>query len=215
MIHGAPGIFSLILTDIRLVLPANHMGTYPDIFRLVDWLWIGTLAVWAVSAVVARQTIGSHSDWQSRVAVWVVGLSWWLLLDRRIPGVLAFRFVPASQVVVYSGLALTLAGLGLAFWGRFHLGGNWAVHVELKRDHQLIRSGPYSIVRHPIYSGFMLASLGTALVFGELHELLAFTLILTAWGYKSRLEEAFLVKQFGAEYEEYRKQVKGLIPFVW
>ena len=84
--------------------------------------------------------------------------------------------------------------------------------MELKRDHQLIRTGPYAMVRHPIYSGFMLAALGTAFVYGQLHELLAFVLILIAWTYKSRLEEAFLMEQFGAEYDQYRKQVKGCDP---
>lgn len=136
-------------------------------------------------------------------------------MDRRIPGALATRFVPMSQPIIYTGVALTVIGLALALWGRFYLGGNWSAQVELKRDHQLIRTGPYAIVRHPIYSGFMLAALGTAFVYGELHELLAFVLILIAWTYKSRLEEAFLVEQFGADYDQYRKQVKGLIPFVW
>jgi protein-S-isoprenylcysteine O-methyltransferase Ste14 len=69
-------------------------------------------------------------------------------------------------------------------------------------------------VRHPIYSGFMLATLGTAVMQGELHGLLALALIVTVWGYKSRVEERFLVKQFGGEYEQYRR-VKGRIPFVW
>jgi protein-S-isoprenylcysteine O-methyltransferase Ste14 len=191
------------------------MQTTASIFGIVTWLWIATFIVWAIGSILTKQTIGSSSDWQSRLSVWVIGLSWWLLLDRRIPGVLANRFVPVSQPIIYTGLALTVLGLALALWGRFYLGGNWSAQVELKRDHQLIRTGPYAIVRHPIYSGFMLAALGTAFVYGQLHELLAFVLISIAWTYKSRLEEAFLMEQFGAEYDQYRKQVKGLIPFVW
>jgi protein-S-isoprenylcysteine O-methyltransferase Ste14 len=85
----------------------------------------------------------------------------------------------------------------------------------MKQDHQLMRGGPYSIVRHPIYSGFMMATLGTAIAYGEVHGLISFVLILGAWGYKSRLEEAALVQQFGAEYDRYRHEVKGLIPFIW
>jgi protein-S-isoprenylcysteine O-methyltransferase len=191
------------------------MNPQAAIFRIAFWLWVGVFAVWAVSSILARQTIGSYSYWQSRMSVWVIGLAWWLLLDRGMTGALALRFVPMHPAIVYSGFALTLAGLGLALWARFYLGGNWSGQIELKRDHRLISTGPYGIMRHPIYAGFMLASLGTALVYGELHELLAFALILAAWSYKSRLEENFLVKQFGAEYEEYRKQVKGLVPFVW
>ena len=87
--------------------------------------------------------------------------------------------------------------------------------IHLKEDHQLIRCGPYGIVRHPIYSGFMLATLGTAIAFGEWSGLLAFVLIVTAWGYKARLEENVMAEQFGTEYERYRQRVKGLIPFIW
>jgi len=189
--------------------------TTAGIFGIVTRLWIGSFIIWALGSLVTKQTIGSGSDWQSRLSVWVIGLSWWLLLDRRIPRVRATRFVPMSLPVIYGGVALTVAGLALALCVRFYLGGNWSAQVELKRDHQLIRTGPYAIVRHPIYSGFMLAALGTAFVYGELHELLAFVLILIAWTWKSRLEEAFRVAQFGSEYDQYRKQVKGVIPFVW
>jgi protein-S-isoprenylcysteine O-methyltransferase Ste14 len=94
-------------------------------------------------------------------------------------------------------------------------GGSWSALVELKKDHQLIRRGPYAIVRHPIYSGLMLATLGTAVMQGELHGLSALALIVTVWGYKSRVEERFLANQFGGEYEQYRRRVKGLTPLVW
>jgi protein-S-isoprenylcysteine O-methyltransferase len=186
-----------------------------NLYQLAFWLWMATFAVWAVTSITAKQTIGSYSDWQSRVAVWIVALSWWLLFDRDFKGLLGWRFLQTTAIATYAGLALTVLGLALAVWARFFLGGNWSTLVELKRDHQLIRGGPYAIVRHPIYTGFMLASLGTALMQGELHALLAFALITTVWTYKSRLEEAFLVKQFGAEYHQYRNRVKGLIPFIW
>ena len=87
--------------------------------------------------------------------------------------------------------------MALAVWARFYIGGNWSAVVEVKKDHQLIRRGPYAIVWHPIYSGFMLATLGTEVMQGEPHGLLALALIVTVWGYKSRVEEGFLVKQFG------------------
>ena len=186
-----------------------------DLFQVAFWLWIATFVVWMVGSVMTKQTIGSYSDWQSRVVVWIVAVCWWLLLDWRITGPLAWKFLPATAAANYIGLALTVAGLALAVWARFYLGSNFSVLVELKKDHELIRRGPYAFVRHPIYSGFMLASLGTALIQGELHGLLAFALIATVWTYKSRLEDQFLLKQFGAEYDQYRGRVKGLIPFVW
>jgi protein-S-isoprenylcysteine O-methyltransferase Ste14 len=85
----------------------------------------------------------------------------------------------------------------------------------VKEDHQLIRSGPYSVVRHPIYSGFLLAILGTAIYNGEMRSLIALALVLIGWKIKSMREEAFMATEFGEQYVEYRQQVKGLVPFVW
>ena len=109
-----------------------------DIYRIAFWLWMGTFAIWAIGSIVVRQTIGSHSEWRSRLSVWIIALAWGLLFTQHPPGVLAWRFVPLSAPIIYSGLALTLAGLGLALWARFFLGGNWSAQIELKRDHQLI-----------------------------------------------------------------------------
>ena len=187
----------------------------PGPYQVAFWLWMATFVIWLIGSLLTKQTIGSFSDRRSRIAVWIVALSWWLLFDRNLAGVLGMHFVPETEFGAYAGLALTAAGLTLAVWARFYLGGNWGTLVELKKDHQLIRSGPYTIVRHPIYSGFMLATLGTAIMQRELHGLLAFVLITVVWTYKSRLEEAFLIGQFGDEYDQYRKRVKGLIPFVW
>jgi protein-S-isoprenylcysteine O-methyltransferase Ste14 len=74
-------------------------------------------------------------------------------------GPLAWRFVPDSPVVAWAGLAVTAAGFTFAIWARMLLGGNWSSSMTVKQDHQLIRQGPYSIVRHPIYSGLLLALL--------------------------------------------------------
>ena len=87
--------------------------------------------------------------------------------------------------------------------------------ITVQENHKLIRQGPYAIVRHPIYSGFMLATLGTALILGEIGGLISVALIVIAWGYKAHLEESFMTEQFGSEYEDYRHNVKGLIPGIW
>jgi protein-S-isoprenylcysteine O-methyltransferase len=78
-----------------------------------------------------------------------------------------------------------------------------------------VRSGPYALVRHPIYTGIVLAMLGTAIYMGEIRALIGTLIALIALKVKSRLEEAFMMEQFGAEYTQYKLQVKALIPFVW
>jgi len=187
-----------------------------QINQVIHILWISIFVLWAVTAVTSKQTVRSSAEGPSRIAVWIVWLAWWLLfthgfgIDR-----LAFRFLPETTSAAAAGLAITVAGLGLSVWARFYLGRNWSALIQVKEGHELMRTGPYAIVRHPIYSGFMLATLGTAIAYGELSGLLAFIMILAAWGYKARLEETAMTEHFGAEYETYRTKVKGLIPFVW
>lgn len=118
-------------------------------------------------------------------------------------------------MAAYAGLAMTEIGLGFAVWARLRIGKNWSRLIEVKKDHELIRTGPYGVVRHPIYAGLMLATLGTAVAYGRLSGFISFVLIAAAWGYKAKLEEAVMLEQFGADYEQYCRNVKGLIPFVW
>jgi len=94
------------------------------------------------------------------------------------------------------------------------LGRNWSDRVSLKQGHQLIEVGPYAFVRHPIYTGLLMAFVGMALLQGTLAALVAvslFTLVLVS---KLRLEERFLASEFGSVYQDYRARVKALIPFV-
>jgi len=129
-------------------------------------------------------------------------------------GPLAARFLPAEPWLPWLGLALTAAGCGFAIWARALLGGNWSAVVTLKHGHELIRGGPYALVRHPIYSGFLTGLLGEALVIGELRALLALLIAFVAWLDKTRLEERFLLDQFDGAYAEYSHSVKRLIPFL-
>ena len=182
----------------------------------VLWLWIPVFVLWALTGVTSKQTVRSATDIRSRIAVGFVWVSWFLLFNQGFRhSVLALRFIAVTATAVYLGLALTVVGLAFAVWARFSIGRNWSPQIEMKEDHQLIGHGPYAIVRHPIYAGFMLATLGTAIAIGEWRGLLAVVLIVAGWGYKARLEETAMIDQFGAEYERYRQTVKGLVPFVW
>jgi protein-S-isoprenylcysteine O-methyltransferase Ste14 len=109
---------------------------------------------------------------------------------------------------------LTLAGLLFTVWARTHLGRNWSGLVTIKQDHELITSGPYSTVRHPIYTGLLLAFVGSALARSELRGILAVVLVFWALWRKSRIEERWMRDQFGDAYREYSSHVAALIPFV-
>jgi protein-S-isoprenylcysteine O-methyltransferase Ste14 len=126
-----------------------------------------------------------------------------------------WRELPIPSTVKWVGVILTFVGVGFAIWARFILGGNWSASVTVKRDHTLICRGPYAIVRHPIYTGLLLAALGTAMAFGDLRGFLAPPLLAFAWRRKSLVEEEFMRTQFGPAYTAYAARVKALIPFVW
>lgn len=191
--------------------------TQAGVLRVILLLWSAIFVLWAIASLSAKRTTESApSAWKARLALWAVVFSWWLVLRQGYwPAFLATRFVPEGMPAAYVGLALTCLGLGFALWARFSIGNNWDGMVVLKEDHKLVRTGPYSIVRHPIYSGFMLATLGTAIAQGEIGRLLAVPVIVIAWGYKARVEEAFLTQRFGEQYDQYRREVKALIPEVW
>jgi protein-S-isoprenylcysteine O-methyltransferase Ste14 len=112
-------------------------------------------------------------------------------------------------------LLLTLAGFAFAWWARLHLGRLWSGSVTRKADHRIIDSGPYGMVRHPIYTGILLALYATALQRGTIFALAGAAIATLAFYIKARLEERFLGSELGAAaYEAYRRRVPMLVPFL-
>jgi protein-S-isoprenylcysteine O-methyltransferase Ste14 len=115
----------------------------------------------------------------------------------------------ASAIV---GSILTWMGIGLAIWARYHLAEYWSARITIKEDHQLIRTGPYARLRHPIYSGIILAAIGSAVVIDQWRCVLGVCLVLTGYCIKARKEEAMLTEQFGESFREHQKHAGFLIP---
>jgi len=182
---------------------------------LVTDVWIVLVIVWLVASLGAKPSRRVQSV-ASRLITSGFIICGVLLLFSTKPrmGPLSWRFVPESDEVAWTGFALTLAGIALSIWARVILGSNWSGRVTIKQGHQLIRRGPYGVVRHPIYSGFLLAILGTAILAGEVRDLVGLVFIAIGFKLKSRLEESFLQDEFGAEYVNYMRRVKALVPFV-
>jgi protein-S-isoprenylcysteine O-methyltransferase Ste14 len=129
-------------------------------------------------------------------------------------GWLGLQLVPRTEALFVSGALMLVAGLSFTVWARVHLGQHWSGHVTLKAGHRLIRTGPYALVRHPIYTGILLAMLGTAVAVDEVRGVLALLVALQAHVRKLRIEERWLTEEFGDEYRRYRREVKALIPGV-
>lgn len=179
-------------------------------------LWVALGLVWLVGAITVKRTARTQSP-GSRLLQIAPEIAAFLLLFGRLswPDWLRRRFVPESALaLMWLGLALTAAGVGFAIWARLWIGRNWSGRVSVKEQHELVQDGPYAIVRHPIYSGFLLAILGTAIVHGEMRGLLALPVAAAGWVLKLRLEESYMTQQFGAAYVDYKRRVKALVPFV-
>jgi protein-S-isoprenylcysteine O-methyltransferase Ste14 len=178
-------------------------------------LWLCWIAYWtaaslAVKPSARRETMLSRLLHLGPLALAVV------LIWGPPPSLAALRtrFVPPSQAIAWSGAALVAAGLAFTVWARVHLGANWSGIVTVKRDHELVTSGPYAIVRHPIYTGLVLAFVGSAIALGELRGALAVVVVVASLWRKLRLEERWMAEQFGSEYVRYRGRVRALVPFV-
>ncbi len=179
----------------------------------VAGLWLAWLGYWVFAARNVKHTRRRESL-PSRLAHHVPLLLGAALLgfSDLPPHWLNERFLPRSWTVYWIGVMLLAAGLAFAVWARVHLGRNWSGAVTLKHDHELVRSGPYRLVRHPIYTGMLLAILATAIVIGQWRGLIAFVLITGALLIKLRTEERFMNETFGSEYARYRSDVPALIP---
>lgn len=177
--------------------------------HLISVLWALWCAYWLAASAWAKRT-ARREDFRSRLSHLIpLAVGVWLFL--RAP-VLHQRFLPQWPGWSWLGAVLVAAGLGWAAYARVHLGRNWSGMVTLKRDHTLITSGPYRWTRHPIYSGILLAILGTALALGELRALLGFVLVTASFVRKLSIEEQFMATQFPAQYARYRAQVPALVP---
>jgi protein-S-isoprenylcysteine O-methyltransferase Ste14 len=111
------------------------------------------------------------------------------------------------------GLAVFVAGLALAIWARVYLGRNWGMPMSQKVDPELVTSGPYRRVRHPIYSGMILAMIGTTIAV-SLYWLIAVVLLGAYFAYSAVMEERLMSRLFPDSYPEYKRSTKMLIPFV-
>jgi protein-S-isoprenylcysteine O-methyltransferase Ste14 len=139
-----------------------------------------------------------------------------LLLADHLPMRWLYRhFIPTTLWSFYGGAVITVAGLLFAIRARVTLGANWSRSVTIKQGHELITSGPYKFVRHPIYTGILTGFLGSAIATTQYRGILAFLLVFFSLWYKLRLEERWMRDQFGLAYTEYARHTAALVPGIF
>jgi protein-S-isoprenylcysteine O-methyltransferase Ste14 len=187
-----------------------------NLFTIATIVWVITGVYWIVAALNIK-TARKKEALRFRVfymLFWVIPFA--LTFFRFIPGDWWYtRLFSKNGVVEWAAFTGMVLGLAFMTWSRVILGRNWSGRIAIKEDHQLITSGPYSLVRHPMYTGFIFAFLFSVVLLGETRGLVSLVILLTGILMKVRLEEKFVREVFGHNYIAYSKQVKRLIPFIY
>lgn len=181
------------------------------------WLevcWYTLALYWLISAF-HRKTTKKHEGYIQRMGyILIMAVSFWFLFrpeTGRYP-ILGIKFIPRGLAWAWMAVGITAAGVALAIWARWHLGTNWSGVVTLKEGHELIRNGPYRLIRHPIYTGILIALAGTAVMIGEVRGLLAVVAAWLSFYIKARREESFLSQEFGPAFDEHQRHTGMFLP---
>lgn len=190
-----------------------HGPLFPG--HLISWVW-AVFALYWLAAMIGNKATQRREPLVARLAHVLMLVAGAVLLAWHGPplaGWLSLRLWPRSLLLYWIGLALLVAGLGFSVWARVHLGRNWSGTVTVKEGHELIRTGPYRYVRHPIYTGILTGVIGTVICAATVRAVLGLLIIAVALLRKLRAEERFMRETFPGQYQKYCEEVPALIPF--
>jgi protein-S-isoprenylcysteine O-methyltransferase Ste14 len=176
-----------------------------SIFVVWGAFWI----YWLLSATTAKES-SPRGSWRLRgVSLLIIGVA--SVVVRRLHGTGSLTI--HNPVLEAVGTIVFLSGLSFAVWARIHLGRNWGMPMTERTEPELVTSGPYRYVRHPIYTGILLGLLGTALAI-NLYYLIALGVLTGYFVFSATVEERNMTGAFPEQYPEYKTHTKMLIPFV-
>ena len=182
---------------------------------MIRTAWIITAVIWLIGMVFSKPRARTGSPWVRLTYLALAIAGGFCIGDKRLHwGWLGERFLPLSVNILFVGAILTVVGCAVAIWARVTLGSNWSGTPDVKEGHILVQIGPYALTRHPIYSGFLAAVLGTALAVSRYRAIVGFVLVLGSILLKIGQEEKLMLESFPEDYGSYRKRVKALVPWV-
>lgn len=176
--------------------------------------WCIFVIVWLINAFRTKRTAERQSLPSALAHRIPVGVGWWLLLIPKLPEPMRRQVIPRTALSQIVGTAICVLGLILTLWARQTLAENWSSDVTFKQNHELIRTGPYRIVRHPIYTGLLVMILGTAIHIGQVRGGVSLLLVAIGFWIKLSQEERLLLRHFPDVYPVYQREVKALVPFI-
>lgn len=178
--------------------------------------WIVTAVVWVVGSVFSKPTVKTGSPGARLLYLALAVAGGFCIGDKVLDwGWLGRRFLPHSPVILLVGASLTAVGCMFAIWARAVLGRNWSGGPSVKQDHILVQNGPYALTRHPIYTGFLIALLGTTIAVARYHAILGFLLVFVSLLVKTAQEEKLMTESFPNDCPEYRNRVWALVPWIF
>jgi protein-S-isoprenylcysteine O-methyltransferase Ste14 len=177
---------------------------------IIGLIWIVFWVYWLISAAGSKQNLQSRGG--VSIAIRLAIFLMVVVIIRSSPkGILWSQHDPVIQAI---GLALLIMGILLAIWARVYLGRNWGMPMSLKVKPQLVTTGPYEKIRHPIYSGIILAVFGTGLATSP-YWFIAFVAVCIYFVWSAFVEERIMTQQFPKIYTEYKHNSKMFIPFIY
>jgi len=183
----------------------------PDFMILV--LWLAFTGYWLVSAFGTKKTVPGSRRRGSGIRILFIVVVWLLFHNPAFRRYVGHHPLSSDPVVRIAGVLICAAGMAFAFWARVQLGRNWGVPMSLREGHELVTTGPYRVVRHPIYTGILLACLGSGLA-ADNRWFIGFLLFFVYFSYSARVEEASMMRQFPDQYPEYKRKTRGaILPF--
>jgi protein-S-isoprenylcysteine O-methyltransferase Ste14 len=185
-------------------------------FGVVIACWLIYLFTWLISSFFVKRSVTKMGPgwiiWRLLIVAILV-----LFIRYDKTGTLAFLeflFKPLFTLII-PGTVLTVLGLLGALWARIYLGRNWSGYVTYKEDQDLVTSGPYRFIRHPIYTSLALMILGTDLCYGSLFISIVFVGAAITFILRTKKEEEIMIRLFGQKYIDYMKRTKALIPWIY
>jgi protein-S-isoprenylcysteine O-methyltransferase Ste14 len=178
--------------------------------------WAVLVAVWVPGYFKQKRIARVPSPVAQMTTSLLIALAFVLLLGRKSPDALKVQLTPRQPWLGLLGDTLCIASVVFAICARVRLGANWSGAMAMVREgHELVQSGPYRIIRHPIYTGLLFAMLGTAFTIGSVASYLAVLLALAAFLARIRVEEKLMTSQFPDAYPLYQRRTRALLPFLW